>query len=122
VQGRSAWHVALVAAIGNGAHFRRSRDLSAWIGLVPRQHSTGGRSRTLGISKRGNCYLRRLLIHGARSVIQNADRREHQFGDWLTRLEQRVHGNVAAVSLANKLARIAWAVLRRAEPYRAALA
>lgn len=111
---------ALIAAVGNGSQFRRSRDLAAWIGLVPRQHSTGGRSRLLGISKRGNHYLRRLLIHGARSVIQNVDRHAHRFGSWLTQLEQRVHGNVAAVSLANKLARIAWAVLRRAEPYRTA--
>lgn len=92
------------------------------LGLVPTQYSTGGRSRLLGISKRGNSYLRRLMIHGARSVIQNVDRRAHAFGAWLTQLEQRVHGNVAAVSLANKLARIAWAVLRRAEPYRTATA
>jgi transposase len=113
---------ALVAAVGNGTHFRRSRDMAAWIGLVPRQHSTGGRAKLLGISKRGNSYLRRLLIHGARSVIQNVDRRPHQFGAWLTQLEKRAHGNVVAVSLANKLARIAWAVLRRCEPYRAATA
>lgn len=109
---------ALVAAVGNAAHFGRARDLAAWIGLVPRQYSTGGKPKLLGISKRGNSYLRRLLIHGARSVIQNVDRRAHRFGLWLTQLEQRAHGNVVAVSLANKLARIAWAVLRRAEPYR----
>ena len=109
---------ALVAAVGNGANFRRSRDMAAWIGLVPRQHSTGGRSTLLGISKRGNSYLRRLFIHGARSVIQNVDRRGHRFGAWLTQLEQRAHRNVVAVGLANKLARIAWAVLRAAEPYR----
>jgi transposase len=112
---------ALVAAVGNGAHFGRARDLAAWIGLVPRQYSTGGRAKLLGISKRGNSYLRRLLNHGARSVIQNVDRREHRFGSWLTQLEQRAHGNVVAVSLANKLTRIAWAVLRRAEPYRTVL-
>jgi transposase len=94
--------------------------LAAWIGLVPRQYSTGGKSKLLGISKRGNSYLRRLLIHGARSVIQNVDRRAHRFGPWLTQLEQRAHGNVVAVSLANKLARIAWAILRRDEPYRTA--
>jgi transposase len=111
---------ALVAATGNGAQFRRARDLSAWIGLVPRQHLTCGRSRLLGISKRGNSYLRRLLVHGARSVIQNVDRGAHQFGHWLDQLEQRVHANVVVVSLANKLAWIAWAVLRHSEPYRAA--
>lgn len=113
---------ALVAAVGNASQFRRSRDMAAWIGLVPRQHSTGGRSRLLGISKRGNRYLRRLLIHGARSVIQNVDRRPHRFGPWLTQLEQRAHANVVAVGLANKIARIAWAVLRGSEPYRAVAA
>jgi len=110
---------ALVAAVGNGAQFRRSRDMAAWIGLVPRQYSTGGRTRLLGISKRGNRYLRRLLIHGARAVIHKVDRRPHRFGNWLTQLEQRAHRNVVAVSLANKIARIAWAVLRKSEPYRA---
>jgi transposase len=113
---------ALVAAVGNASQFRRSRDMAAWIGLVPRQHSTGGRSRLLGISKRGNRYLRRILIHGARSVIHNVDRRPHRFGVWLTQLEQRAHSNVVAVGLANKIARIAWAVLRRSEPYRAVAA
>lgn len=111
---------ALVAAVGNGAQFRRSRDMAAWIGLVPRQYSTGGRTRLLGISKRGNRYLRRLLIHGARAVIHKVDRCPHRFGNWLTQLEQRAHRNVVAVSLANKIARIAWAVLRKSEPYRAA--
>lgn len=111
---------ALIAAVGNGTQFRRARDMAAWIGLVPRQYSTGGRSRLLGISKRGNGYLRRLLIHGARSVIQNVDRGAHQFGAWLDQLETRVHANVAAVGLANKLTRIAWAVLRRSQPYRMA--
>ena len=111
---------ALVAAVGNAAQFKRSRDMAAWIGLVPRQYSTGGRARLLGISKRGNRYLRRLLIHGARAVIHKVDRRPHRFGNWLTRLEQRAHRNVVAVSLANKIARIAWAVLRKSEAYRAA--
>jgi len=109
---------ALISAVGNGAQFHCSRDLAAWIGLVPRQYSTGGRSRLLGMSKRGNHYLRRLLIHGARSIMQHVDRSAHYFGKWLTQLQQRVHHNVAAVSLANKLARITWAVLRREEPYR----
>lgn len=110
---------ALVAAVGNGAQFRRARDMAAWIGLVPRQHSTGGRSKLLGISKRGNGYLRRLLVQGARAVINKTDRGRHRFGAWLTRLEQRAHQNIVAVSMANKLARIAWAVLRGDEPYRA---
>ena len=110
----------IVPAVGNAAQFRRSRDMAAWIGLVPRQYSTGGRTRLLGISKRGNRYLRRLLIHGARAVIHKVDRRPHRFGNWLTQLEQRAHRNVVAVSVANKIARIAWAVQRRSEPYRAA--
>lgn len=110
---------ALIAAVGNAAQFRRARDMAAWIGLVPRQYSTGGRSKLLGISKRGNGYLRRLLVQGARSVINKTDRKRHRFGAWLTRLEQRAHQNVVAVSMANKLARIALAVLRGHEPYRA---
>lgn len=109
---------ALVAAAGNGAQFRRARDMAAWIELVPRQYSTGGRPRLLGISKRGNGYLRRLLVQGARAVINRTDRKRHRFGSWLTQFEQRAHQNIVAVGLANKLARIAWAVLRGDEPYR----
>jgi Transposase IS116/IS110/IS902 family len=103
----------MIAAVGNGAHFRRARDMAAWIGLVPRQYSTGGHSRLLGISKRGNGYLRRLLVQGARAVINKVDRNQHRFGSWLTQLEKRAHRNIVAVSMANKLARIAWAVLRQ---------
>lgn len=109
---------ALVAAVGNGADFRRARDLAAWIGLVPRQHSTGGRPQLLGISKRGNRYLRRLLVSGARSIIQRVDRNAHAFGRWLTELEKRAHANIVAIGLANKIARICWAILRGNEPYR----
>lgn len=102
---------ALLAAIGDGRQFRRGRDLSAWLGLVPAQYSTGGRPTLLGISKRGNSYVRRLLIHGARSCVMHADRRRHRWGDWLDALAQRVHVNKLTVALANKIARIAWAVL-----------
>lgn len=102
---------ALVAAIGDGRQFRRGRDLSAWLGLVPAQYSTGGRPTLLGISKRGNSYVRRLLIHGARSCVMHTDRSRHRWGDWLDSLAQRVHVNKVAVALANKIARIAWAVL-----------
>jgi transposase len=110
---------ALVAAIGNGATFRRGRDLAAWLGLVPRQYSTGGKPRLGGIGKRGNSYLRQLLIHGARSCLLHLQRSQHRMGAWLSQLEARVHHNVAVVALANKLARIAWAVLVRGESYRA---
>ena len=108
---------AVVSAIGNGAAFHRGRQFAAWLGLVPRQHSTGGKSRLLGISKRGNSYLRTLFILGAQSVARNAQRERHRFGPWLTELEKRTRKNVAVVALANKLARIAWAVLTRGEPY-----
>jgi transposase len=109
---------ALVAAIGSGHGFRCGRDLGAWLGLVPRQHTTGGKQKLLGISKRGNSYLRRLLLHGARAARLHAHREQHLFGAWLSRLEQRVHANVAVTALANKLARIAWAVLYHKQDYR----
>lgn len=80
---------ALTAAMGNGTAFRKSRDLAAWLGLVPRQHSTGGKARLLGISKRGDPYLRRLFVHGGRAVLAQVKRERHPFGDWLDRLEAR---------------------------------
>jgi transposase len=108
---------ALTAAIGNGTAFHKSRDLAAWLGLVPRQHSTGGKSRLLGISKRGNPYLRRLFIHGGRAVVARVRRENHTFGSWLDHLEARSPRNVVVVAMANKLARIAWAVLTRGQVY-----
>jgi transposase len=103
---------ALIAAIGNGETFRRGRDLAAWLGLVPRQVTTGGRPRLVGISKRGNKYLRKLLIHGARAALPSLLTRATPLGGWLRTLTAKVHKNAATVALANKLARIAWAVLR----------
>lgn len=85
--------------------------MAAWLGLVPRQYSTGGRQRLLGISKRGNKYLRTLLIHGARAALPHLAARDNTLGAWLRQLLARVHRNVAVVALANKLARIVWAVL-----------
>ena len=108
---------ALVAAVGNGAAFDRGRDLAAWLGLVPREYSTGGRQRLLGISKRGNKYLRTLLIHGARAALPYLAARDDRLGSWLRALLARVHRNVAVVALANKLARIAWAVLTGERSY-----
>jgi transposase len=110
---------ALIAAIGNGTTFRKSRDLAAWLGLVPRQHSTGGKTRLLGISKRGDPYLRRLFVHGGRAVLSRVKRDAHQFGSWLDRLEARSPRNVVIVAMANKIVRIAWAVLTTGRTYRA---
>jgi transposase len=109
---------ALSAAVGNGATFARGRDFAAWLGLVPRQSTTGGKPKLLGISKRGNKYLRKLLIHGARSAMPSLLASATPLGTWLRGLVTRVHKNVATVALANKLARIAWAVLRRDEAFR----
>ena len=102
---------ATVAAIANGAAFKRGRDFSAWLGLVPHQHSTGGKTKLLGISKRGNAYLRRLFVHGARSALRSLAGRTTGLGPWITALIRRVHINVAVVALANKIARIVWAAL-----------
>ena len=108
---------ALVAAIGNGATFARGRDLAAWLGLVPRQVTTGGKPRLLGISKRGNKYLRKLLIHGARAALPTLSASPTPIGQWLQGLMARAHKNTVVVALANKLARIVWAVLRRGGIY-----
>ena len=107
----------LVAAVGNGAAFTKGRDFAAWPGLVPKQYSTGGKAWLLGISKRGNSYLRRLFIHGARSIVMSLNRDNHAIGTWMNQLEARVYRNVLVVAVANKLARIAWAVLAKGEPY-----
>ena len=82
---------ALVAAVGNGAAFAKGRDLAAWLGLVPRQHSTGGKTVLRGISKRGNAYLRSLFIHGARAVCRHHRQKPHRLGWWLANLEARAH-------------------------------
>ena len=104
---------ALIAAVGRAESFDRGRDLAAWLGLVPRQFSTGGKPKLLGISKRGNKYLRRQLIHGARAALPYVAERDTPLGRWANGLMRRAHRNVAVVAFANKLARIAWAVLRR---------
>jgi len=108
---------ALVAAIGDARAFARGRDLAAWLGLVPRQATTGGRAKLLGISKRGNKYLRKLLIHGARAAMPSLLTSTTPLGRWLRVLAERKHKNAVTVALANKLARIAWAVLRRGEAF-----
>jgi len=109
---------ATVAAIGNGAAFRKGREFAAWLGLVPRQYSTGGKARLYGISKRGNNYLRRMFIHGARAVLMRVKYDTAGLGQWVHQLEARTTRNKVIVALANKLARIAWAVLFKGEAYR----
>jgi transposase len=104
---------ALTAAIGDGSAFGRGRDLAAWLGLVPRQVTTGGRPKLLGITKRGNKYLRMLFIHGARAALPSLASSATPLGQWLRGLLTRAHRNVVTVALAAKLARIAWASLRR---------
>lgn len=112
---------ALVAAIGNARSFARARDLAAWLGLVPRQATTGGRPKLLGITKRGNKYLRTLLIHGARAALPVLSTTGGSLGNWLRGLSTRAHRNIVVVALASKLARIAWAVLRSAANYNATM-
>lgn len=108
---------ALIAAAGHGENFGRARNLGAWLGLVPRQNTTGGKPRLLGISKRGNSYLRTLLIHGARSALRTLSKSESPLGDWLRGLMARSHVNTVVVALANKLARIAWVILRKDQSF-----
>ena len=103
---------ALVAAIGKAETFGRGRDLAAWMGLVPRQMTTGGKPKLLGISKRGNGYLRKMLIHGARAALPTLSKSETPLGSWLRGLTTRAHVNTVVVALAAKLARIICAVLR----------
>ncbi|PXX33084.1 IS110 family transposase [Undibacterium pigrum] len=109
---------ALVAAVGDATHFASGRDMAAWLGLVPDQHSSGGKERLGHISKRGDTYLRTLLIHGARAVLNHCEHKEDKRSVWVNQLVKRRNRNIATVALANKNARIAWAVLSRKEAYR----
>ncbi|WP_419620142.1 IS110 family transposase [Thiolapillus sp.] len=106
--------------IGNGENYRRGRDVSAAVGLVPKQHSSGGKDRLLGISKRGDRYLRSLLVHGARSVIIQAATRDDRLSRWINRIRAERGYNKATVALANKMARIGWAVIVQKTVYQAA--
>ncbi|AWC26099.1 IS110 family transposase (plasmid) [Aminobacter sp. MSH1] len=111
---------ALVAAVGTGSSFAKGRDLAAWLGLVPRQITTGGKAKLIGISKHGDRYLRKLFIHGARTVLHLVRDRTSPITRWADGLKDRAHVNVAAVAMANKMARIAWAILTKGERYRPA--
>jgi transposase len=118
-QGSARRLSALIAAVRKAETFKRGRDLAARLGLVPRQFTTGGKTKLLGISKRGNKYLRKLLIHGPRAALPYVAERDTPLGRWTKALLSRAHPNVVVVAFANKLARIAWAVLRRGEPFAA---
>jgi len=110
---------AMFAAIGDIAAFKSGRELAAWLGLVPRQHSTGGRPTLLGISKRGDTYLRTLLIHGGRTVVRVAAKHADQRNQWVTNTEARRGKNITAVAVANKNVRVAWALLSNKSTYQA---
>src|ERR1700693_1458206 len=109
---------ALIAAVGNASAFRKGRNLAAWMGIVPGEYSTGGKQKLLGICKRGNKYLRTLFIQGARSVVQQRHKQAPGLSSWLAQLLARAHQNVVIVALANKLVRMAWAVLCNNQRYR----
>jgi transposase len=111
---------AIIAAIGDGSDFKNGRHLAAWIGLVPRQFSSGDRKILMGISKRGSQHLRSLLVHGARAVVRTAPSKIDPNNTWVNQLRERRGFNRATVAVANKNARIIWAVLQTGEPYRAA--
>jgi transposase len=106
--------------VGDGRAYRRGRDVAASLGLVPRQHSSGGKSVLLGISKRGDRYLRSLLVHGARAVVRQAAGKDDRLSRWINRIKAQRGHNKAVVALANKLARIGWAVLAQGRSYQAA--
>jgi len=111
---------ALVAAVGSAATFAKGRDLAAWLGLVPRQVTTGGRPKLLGITKRGSRYLRKMLIQGARSAMPSLAKSQTAVGSWLRGLLARSHSNVAVVALAAKMARTVWALLHHGRTYQVA--
>ena len=108
---------ALVANVGDATQFRKGRDMAAALGLTPRQHSSGGKNKLLGISKRGNSYLRFLLIQGARSAMRTAKGKDDRFSRWVASLQGRRHPNVVAVAMANKIVRMAWAMMTKGTDY-----
>jgi transposase len=108
---------ALVATVASGQQYAKGKQMAAAIGLTPRQHSSGNKDRLLGISKRGDAYLRTILIHGARAVVSQAKHREDRLSRWCTDIARRRHPNVAAVALANKTVRMAWAMMKDESDY-----
>ena len=112
---------AFFSVVGDGHAYSRGRDVAASVGLVPRQHSSGGKNVLLGISKRGNGYLRSLLVHGARSVVIRANKKEDRLSKWINRIVAERGINKAVVAMANKMARVGWAVLRYNSEYKLTL-
>lgn len=111
---------AIVASVGDARQFRSARQFAAWLGLVPSQHSSGGKERLGGISKKGDSYLRMLVIHGARAALNACKCKTDRRSEWVNQLQARRNTNIATVALANKNARIIWAILSRGESYRPA--
>lgn len=111
---------AIVTAVGDAKQFKNGREMAAWLGIVPRQHSTGGKANLGGISKRGDCRLRSVVIHGARAVVSTAATKTDRRSQWLNALVKRRNKNIATVALANKNVRVMWAILARGEDYRPA--
>ena len=109
---------AMIAAIGNGAAFKKGRGFAAWLGVVPGEHSTGGKQTLSGTSRRGNKYLRKLFVQGAHSVLLQKTKQSTGLSTWLAQLTSRKRIHVATVAMANKMARMAWAVLAKGEAYR----
>ena len=108
---------AMIAAVGNATAFSTGRDMAAWLGLVPRQHTTGGKPKLGPITKRGNVQLRTLVVQGAKSLMIHMDRESMAIGKWLGQLEKRAHPHVAVIALANKITRICWKLLSSGEAY-----
>lgn len=111
---------AIVASVGDARQFRSARQFAAWLGLVPSQHSSGGKERLGAISKKGDSYLRMLVIHGARAALNACKNKVDRRSEWVNQLQARRNTNIATVALANKNARIIWAILSRGESYRPA--
>ncbi|HUO43595.1 MAG TPA: IS110 family transposase [Burkholderiales bacterium] len=113
---------ALLASVGDAHPFANGRQMAASLGLTPKQVSSGGKDRLLGISKRGDAYVRSLLVHGARAMIRTAKTKDDRLSQWGTRIATRRHPNIAAVAMANKTARIAWAMMTSGKDYQPELA
>lgn len=108
---------AMVATVGTGQQYKKGKQMAASLGLTPKQHSSGNKERLLGISKRGDTYLRTILIHGARAVVARAKHKDDPLSRWVTNIATRKHPNIAAVALANKTARMAWAMMQTKSDY-----
>jgi transposase len=113
---------AIIATVGDATQFANGRQMAAGLGLTPRQNSSGGKTKLLGISKRGDSYLRCLLVHGARSLLRTAEGKDDRLSQWALKIAKSRHPNIAAVAVANKTARIAWAMIRHETDYQPSLA